>query len=101
MSDIPYLHDASFESVVMDIKQNVVRIHVTRYISPDSADRFASVIEFRNVESFSGLINFKELASNAWAGNIEDWEPASEVGFSYIYLVRGTICIFSDPPVVT
>lgn len=101
MNENVYLHDATVEAIEVDVPGRLARIRVSRYPSQDSRERVQSVIEFRNVQSFSGILDFMALTSNAWAGNIEDWQPSSGSGLSYIYLVRGVLSIQADEPVVS
>jgi hypothetical protein len=101
VSEEIYLHDANVEALEIDVIGKVLRIRVSRHISPASRDRIPTTIEFRNVQSFSGILNFESLASNAWAGNISDWEPSSEFGVSYVYFVRGVASVHADQPIIS
>lgn len=94
------LHDAKLESVDIDVAHRKLRIHINRYVSDDSSKRVQSAVEFGNVLSFSGVVDLIELASNAWAGNVEDWEPSTGFGLSQVYFARGVFSIYSDEPVI-
>ena len=100
MSEKAYLHDANVTSIEIDVVGKVLRIHVSRHLSPSTRERVASIIEFGNVQSFSGVLDFMALASNAWAGNVEDWEPSDGFGLNYVYFARGVVSIYSDEPVI-
>lgn len=94
------LHDAILESVGIDVINRILRVCINRYVSDDSPARVQSTVEFRNVQSFSGVLDLMALASHAWAGNVEDWDPSTGFGLSYLYFARGAFSIYSDEPVV-
>lgn len=96
-----YLHDANVNSMDVLVDAKIIRICVTRYSSASSHEQVESVIEFAGVQSFSAVVDFELMSSNAWAGNIEDWEPSLGLGMSHIYFVKGIVSIYSDEPVVT
>ena len=100
MTDRAYLHDANVESVEIDAINRALRVRISRYESPDSKQRIPATIEFTNVQSFSGTLNFMELVSHARFGNVADWEPSTGFGLSYLYFARGVFSIQSDEPVL-
>lgn len=100
MTEKAYLHDADIESVEIDIIKRILRIRVNRYVDASQRDRVQSVVEFRNVKSYPEIADLMALASNAWSGKIEDWDPSSGVGVSHLHFARGKLSIHSDEPVV-
>jgi hypothetical protein len=96
-----YLHDANVEAVEIDVIGKVRRVRVSRHVSPASRDRIPTTIEFRSVQSFSGILNFEALSSNAWAGNISDWEPSSGFGVSYLYFIRAVASVHAVEPIIS
>lgn len=101
MTEKAYLHDANVTSVEIDVVGKVLRIHVSRHLSPATRERVASTIEFGNVQSFSGILDVMAVASSAWAGNVEDWMPSTGFGLNYFYFSHGMFSILSDEPVVS
>jgi hypothetical protein len=101
MAEKTYLHDANVNSIEILVEARIVRLHVTRYVSAASRERVDSVIEFPSVRSFSAVVDFVLMSSNAWAGNIEDWEPSLGLGVSHVYLVKGTLSNYYEQPIVS
>lgn len=100
MTNKAFLDDANIEAVDIDAVNRMLRVRLRRYESPDSRQRIPSTVEFRNIQSFSGVLDLMALASHAWAGNVEDWDPSTGFGLSYLYFARGAFSIYSDEPVV-
>lgn len=100
MPDKVNLHDAKLESIQIDAAERLLRVCINRYVSHDSSASVQSTVEFKNVQSFSGVLDLLTLASNAWAGNVEDWEPSTGFGLSHLYFVRGVLSIYADEPVI-
>lgn len=96
----PFLHDAQLDRVDIDPLERTLRLHVRRYITMNDRERVMSVIAFGNVESISGGINLADLAQHRPFGNVQDWEPATAPGVSYIHFVGGTLVVVGDAPTV-
>lgn len=101
MTEKALLDDANVDFVEIDAISRVLRIQVNRYESKDSKQRIPSTVEFRNVQSFSGMLDLMALLSNAWDGHITHWKPSTGFGLSYLYFARGIFSIHSDEPVVS
>jgi hypothetical protein len=96
-----HLHDANVLAIDIDVAGKALRIHVVRYESLQSKERFPSTIEFKNVHSFSGMANLVRLATHAPFGNVADWEPSKGAGLSFVYFAGGVFSVHSDEPIVT
>lgn len=101
MTEKAHLHDANVLAIDIDVVGKALRIHVVRYESLQSKERFPSTIEFKNVQSFSGMANLMDLATHAKFGNVQDWEPSKGTGISFVYFTGGMFSIQSDEPVIT
>lgn len=95
------LHDALLHSVTVNSDNGAfVLIRISHYESNESRSRKMAEVRISNVTSMSSVVDYVELAGNAFAGNISDWSPAKRRGFTFFHLVGGAISIFGDPPVV-
>ena len=101
MTEKAHLHDANVLSIDIDMVGGTLRIHVVRYESLQSKERFPSTIEFKNIQSFSGMANLVRIATHAQFGNVADWEPSKGTGLSFVYFAGGVFSVHSDEPIIT
>ena len=90
------LHDALLKSTVIDYTAKTVEIKLEFYVSADDANRRPLSIIFEGVESIAQISNLDQLKKNAFAGNVNYWNPARNGETSYIYLADGCLAIKAD-----
>ena len=87
------LHDALLKSTAIDYMAKTVEIKFEFYVSTDDASRRPLSIIFEGVESIAQISNLDQLKKNAFAGNVNYWNPAQNGETSYIYLADGCLAI--------
>ncbi len=92
------LHDGLFEFSEIDYANRTVRIRISFYETENAKSRVPLRIVFRNVDSLSQISDFKNMAKNAFAGNINYWAIGDDETPTYLYFTDGCLVIRADRP---
>lgn len=89
------LHDALLKSTIIDYTSKIIEVQLELYLNTKDSKRRPFSIIFEGVESISQIANLERLSQNAFAGNVNYWQPEQNGGTTYIYLTDGCIAIKS------
>ena len=92
LSDIE-LHDALLLGIDVNFQQESISLRIDFYKSSSDGVRYPLEIRFEGVRSVAGICDFESLRRNAFAGNVNYWNPGK---VTHIYLTDGCISIVAN-----
>jgi hypothetical protein len=96
--DVPDLHDARVDSLLIDFQKKTVTLDIEYYESESSTQRKKGSITFTEVSAVNQVLDLREVAANRKAGNVNYWQPAEKAGSTFVYLVHGCLILTSAKP---